>query len=257
MRTLGVIVLCAPCLVGALGAQRNISVDVIVTRIEMRGETSAVSYVVTTRSTSQEPLFRFIVDAPAAVLHINRPAPAESWYVSTRNKGISVASWSILGSIIPTGGRTPILTFDAIGLPTVVTYWATGHFRPKPYQPLPEPAPRPPPREAIAGVTGKTVGVEPFPSDLAPGGLLGRLQGLTNHVCDSLGWVGSATVCSSMRAKLDLASEAVAQRDAPKARSELTSFLAEVDGHHGPALPVNDSAYWLLKVTATFVLGRL
>jgi hypothetical protein len=221
------------------------------------GDTTLVSYVVATLPTSRERLFRFIVDAPAPVVRIYTPAPANNWHTSTRQKGLSVASWSILGSIVPPGSSTPTLTFRAIGLPTVVTYWATGHFRPRPYQTLPEGAERPAPREAIAGVPGRAVGVEPFPADLTPGNLLARLNRLTNQACDSLAWIKSATVCSSLRGKLTRASQNVAERDAPGARAELTSFLAELDAQHGTGLPVHDNAYWLLKVNAVFILGRL
>jgi hypothetical protein len=243
----------------SLQAQQNLAVDVRVTSASRAGDTTVLSYVVANSPNSQERLFRFIVDGPAPVVRIDTPAPAESWLTSTRQKGLSVAAWGILGSIVPPGSSSPALTFGAIGLPTVVTYWATGHFRPRPYQALEEGTQPPAARDAIAAgsVSGKTVGVEPFPADLTPANLLIRLRGLTDQACDSLAWIGSTTVCSSLRGNVDRASQALAQGDTGGARSELTSFVAELDSQHGTSLPVNDSAYWLLKVNAEFITGRL
>jgi len=46
------------------------------------------------------------------------------------------------------------------------------------------------------------------------------------------------------------------QADRIGARAELRRFLSELEAQHG-AGPVNDNAYWLLKVNAEFLLRRL
>ena len=168
------------------------------------GDTILASFVVSNSPNSRERLFRFMVDGPAPVVRIDKPMPAENWVTSTRHKGVSVASWGILEAMVPPGSSSPTLTFAAIGLPAVVTYWATGHFRPPPYQPLEEVRERPTPRAAIAAgsVSGRTVGVEPFPADLGPASLLARLRGLTDQACDSLGWIRRGSTCGSLRGNL-------------------------------------------------------
>lgn len=57
--------------------------------------------------------------------------------------------------------------------------------------------------------------------------------------------------------KLGRARQAVAKGDAGSARRELTSLVAQLDNQHGRNQPVGDNAYWLLKVNAEFILGRL
>jgi len=261
MRFFCVLSLCAVCLVGALRGQQSISVSVLVSSLEMRGDTTRVTYLVTNSPNSQEALFRFRVDAPSPPVHIFMPEPSSVWTTTTMTKGIPVAGWTALeATVVPPGASSPPLVFEAVGLPTVVTSWVVGLSSVPLYQALPETSVvRPPPRDAIAAgsVAGKVVGVDSFPADLTPANLLARLRGLTDQACDSVAWISSTTVCSSLRGKLDLASQAVAQGDTATARNELTNFVASLDAQHGTGLPVNDNAYWLLKVNAEFILGRL
>ena len=57
----------------------NIIVDVRVIGLSMRGDTTAVSYVLRNRVSSAESLFQFTVDAPAPVTAISLPQPDSAW----------------------------------------------------------------------------------------------------------------------------------------------------------------------------------
>lgn len=237
---------------------KNITVAVDVARVQRRGDTTRTEYVVRNSSQSQEALGEFMVDAPSPVLWISLPQPAESWLTNTRAKTLSVARWAALEPFLGPGINTPTLSFDATGLPTVVTYWAGGSYE-TPEGESDEVAALPPPREALAAhaVVGQTVGVEPLPTDLTPASLLGRLVGLLDQTCGALGWITSSSVCTSLDARLDAATQAVSQGNNAAARTEIENVMAEVEAQHGSGLPVNDGAYWLLKVNAEYILGRI
>jgi hypothetical protein len=237
----------------------NLSVDVRVSRIAARGDTTAVEYVLTNSPTSQEELFGFTVEAPAPITRIQVPEPQEQWTTDTKVKGLSVASWGMLDPQLARGASSPPLVFEAIGLPAIVTYWAEGWFPVPTYEPVVLPNTPPPAREALSAnaVTGKTVGVEPFPADVGPANLLGRLRGLSDQACGDLAWITSATLCSGLKKRLEQATQTLAQGSNSGARAQLESFLTELSGQHGPGLPVNDNAYWLLKVNAEFILSRI
>lgn len=87
-------------------------------------------------------------------------------------------------------------------------------------------------------------------------------QGLDSVASDrsqscTLGWIADQGVCTTLGGRLDQARQALSQSDTPGARAQLESFLVDLGAQHGPGLPVNENAYWLLKVNAEFVLSRL
>jgi len=47
------------------------------------------------------------------------------------------------------------------------------------------------------------------------------------------------------------------RQEAQSARQALTSFLQELDNQHGPGKPVNDNAFWLLKLNAGYLLAHM
>jgi hypothetical protein len=84
------------------------------------------------------------------------------------------------------------------------------------------------------------------------------LQNDLERACGSLGWITTASVCYNLTAKLQQASQAVIQGDNSGARTQLQAFLTELQAQHdGAGSPVNDSAFWLLKVNAEYVLSLL
>jgi hypothetical protein len=255
-----------PCILlygGANWAQgtpgTNLSVTVQVVGIAMHGDTTTISFFVANAPSSSEELFDFSVDAPSPVTSINLPSPSERWKNSTRVKGLTVASWTMLGTHLPHGSQTPELRYSAIGLPGVVGYWAQGRFPVPEYHPVTLSDTVPTPREAIAAnrISGVSVGVEPFPSDRSAAALSLRLRGLTGQACDSLHWIGETEVCSDLTAVLDSATQALGQSDTATARSNLLNFLVVVAAHHDTGGSLNDNAFWLLSANADFIVQSL
>jgi len=106
-------------------------------------------------------------------------------------------------------------------------------------------------------VTGYTVGPRYTPEALMDLG--SGLDSVSRDLTQScaLGWIADQSICNSLGAKLDLARQAVSQGDNPSAQAQLEGFLVQLDAQHGTGLPVNENAYWLLKVNADFILARL
>jgi hypothetical protein len=254
-----VIVAGSPPAVIAQGAPgTNIEIAVVVAGVAVRGDTTEITYVLRNEPRSAEQLFSFTVDAPSPVLRISIPQPEEDWLTNTKYRSRSVADWTVLGEQMQPGEVSPTLSFTARGLPAIVTYWAQGYAPPPtlkggegslpPSDPLVE-----------NSIRGSTVGIEPFPRDPRPGSLLTRLLSLTNQSCGPRSWIASVTICSSLRAKLERAREAVIITNHDKAHAQLQGFLTELGAHHGSAGTgqVTDNAFWLLKVNAEFVSGLI
>lgn len=102
-------------------------------------------------------------------------------------------------------------------------------------------------------MTGLTVGPALHPDSVS----IQVLQGFRGRTCTEPRWITDAGVCASLGASLGRAREALAQADRPGARAELRGFVSELEAQHGAGRPVNDNAYWLLRVNAEFLLGRL
>jgi hypothetical protein len=83
------------------------------------------------------------------------------------------------------------------------------------------------------------------------------LQAFQARSCADLQWITDTGLCASLGARLGRARQALARADRTGARAELRSFLSELEARHGAGLPVSDNAYWLLKVNAGALLGRL
>ncbi len=73
----------------------------------------------------------------------------------------------------------------------------------------------------------------------------------------ALGWIASQGVCSDLTAKLVQGRQTLGQGDNTGTRTNLQGFLTDLEAQHGPGLPVNDNAYWLLKVNVEFILRHL
>ena len=258
----------------------NLTVAVTVQRIQMRGDTAFVQYVVQNSPRSAEELWSFTVDAPSRPLRVVRPQARERWTTGVAAQGLQVASWAALGANIAAGARTPPLEFSALGLPAMVTYWAGGYFPVPDYEPVDEDAedtlPALTPQQSLSAnaVAGQTVGVEPFPTDLSPGYLLARLRTLTDSAC-RLGWIQGRGTCRELAEHLDQAGRELQRGQREEARNHLREFVTDVRERAGRrpgeeergddqreerddrGAAVNSSAYWLLTVNAEYVLTRL
>jgi hypothetical protein len=227
----------------------------------MRADTVRVEYRVRNATDSREDLWEFTVEAPSRVIRIEHPRPSENWDAATTYKTISVASWASLGTHVSPGATTPPLVFEAVGLPGPVTYWAMGWFPVPEYEPEEFSPPPMSPREAIAesSIEGRTVGVDSLPADRSPRALLRRLQGLLDTTCGELAWIRSTALCSRLGTKLEQALQSLARGRTTRTHAQLDEFLRELASHYNPSAigPVSDVAFWLLKVNAEYVLGRI
>lgn len=249
---------CLPAVVTAQGVPgTNIEMDVVVTAVSVRGDTAEVTYVLRNRPSSAEQLFQFAVEAPSPVLRISIPQPEQDWLAHVSYRSRSIAHWGVLGEEVQPGQQSPPLGFSAIGLPGIVTYWVRGYAEP-PMLTEADTLSVPPSDPLVENsVKGSTVGIAPLPGDLGPGSLLARLRSLTDQTCGDLAWITSASVCRSLKEKLQRASRSVTKGDKTGARGRLESFVAELAAQHNGAgtLPVKEAAFWLLKVNAEY-LGR-
>jgi hypothetical protein len=237
---------------------KNLTVDVTVTSIAFRGDTGIVTYQLLNQSNSAEQVFRFTVDAPASPVRVTRPAPTSDWRTSSQYRTRPVAGWTVLGDELMPGQQSPALVYEAVGLPAPVTFWYRGYFPPTPLGPA-DTVPVVAPSDPLAqnSVAGTGVGITPFPVAQSGADLVLRLRGLLDQTCGSgLNWITSPAVCSGLAAQLDSASQALASADTTGARAQIQNFITALSGQHGSGLPVNDSAFWLLKANADYILSR-
>jgi len=82
------------------------------------------------------------------------------------------------------------------------------------------------------------------------------VQADLQQTCGPLRWIADGAVCRSLRSNLARAI-ASQQGDRSAAVSSLRTFLSELEGNHGPGKPVNDNAYWLLKVNGEYLLKQM
>jgi hypothetical protein len=227
-----------------------------------RFDTTAVSYIITTQSGSSEALVRFSIDAPGGVVRILVPSPppgweglGSNWIGLTEFQGRSMAHW-ISADSFPAGVSTPELNYESVGVPGILSYWAGGGFTFPSLEEDTVPDTNPLETEMV---TGRTVGVEPWPVDRTPSSLLLRLRSLTQMSCAApLFWITSATLCTQLLTYLDEAEAYRAAGQADQAKASLTTFAGALGSPPGAyASGVTNSAYWLLKPNADIIRGSL
>jgi hypothetical protein len=241
----------------------HLTVSIRVGPVTMNGDTTHVQYVVTNSIQSQDSLFMFTVSAPAPVLNITEPGNRTQWSAGTVWGSRSVATWGALQSLVVPGDSTPPLQFSARGLPGIDTAWYGGNY---PLQSTNEDNPdttkyvNVPNVDPLAAnnVQTKTVGVDLIAVGTTDSSLIIRLGSLRAQAC-SLNWVTDATVCSSLQTKLDKATKDLHLGHNASAKTDLQGFNSLLTANHGPGTSnkVGDSAYWLLKVNADYLIGRM
>ncbi len=138
-------------------------------------------------------------------------------------------------------------------LPGIRQFWAAPTFRSccTKLRP-PEQASGPEyPNPSEFKIVGWTVGPTYAPGTVT----LDVMAALLTRVCGELAWVEQAQVCHSLSAKLNQAVQERGDRDGTT--RALRALLEEVEAQHGSGKPVNDNAYWLLKVNAEYLLARI
>ena len=208
------------------------------------GNVTRVSYVVANDARSTDRLFEFAVRSPVPVWRLEVPAPRAHYLGTTREGADEVASWGWLEHMPRPGESSPILAYEAIGLPGIVTYRALRYFGVRPAQPGSAAEPegirfdKPGPDYTL----GKTVGVVSLPIDVRPAALASRLRRLVDEAC-ALRWVDSPSVCRSLRATA---------RPSPDA---VRAFRRELVTQRGRA--VSEAAFALLAPNAEFLLTKM
>jgi hypothetical protein len=225
----------------------NLQVDVQPTASFLAGNVTRVSYVVANGARSTDRLFEFAVRSPVPVWRLEVPTPRTQYLGATHEGGDDVASWGWLDDMPRPGESSPVLAYEAIGLPGIVAYRALRYFgvRAPRARELDEPDAPDELRFDKPGTeytVGKTVGVVSLPIDLRPPALANRLRLLVDQACE-LGWVDAPAVCRTLRANAR-----------PSARA-LRAFHRELVAQHGKA--VGEAAFALLAPNAEFLLSKL
>lgn len=248
-----------PTLLAGQNPGQNVSLDIRTTGVLVTGDTTRISFVVTNRPISAEPLWMFVVDAPANVLRLSPSTGGLRWRSDTDFRGEGqVASWIFLYEYLSPGSSTPALQFESVGVPGILSYWAGGHFRAPSGSDEPEPDTTALPDPWVtAMITGKTVGVEPWPADRSAQALLARLRTLTESTCSSgLQWITDAGICSELVGDVNQAESFRSSGQMMSARTTLLHFQTLISEGRATGR-VNSSAYWLLKANSDIVYGLM
>jgi hypothetical protein len=222
----------------------NLQVDVQPTASFLAGNVTRVSYVVANGTRSTDRLFEFAVRSPVPVWRLEVPTPQTQYRGATQEDGAAVASWGWLGGMPRPGESSPVLTYEAIGLPGIVAYRALRYFGVRSVRPvgLEESDELRFDKAGAEYTVGKTVGVVSLPIDLRPVALANRLRRLADQACE-LGWVEGPTVCRSLRANARPSALAV------------RAFHRDLVAQRGKA--VGEAAFALLAPNAEFLLRKL
>lgn len=237
----------------------HLTVTVSVPGVQIRGDTLLVRYRLTSDAGSEQSGDLFAVRFGGAVVRVEAPI---GWYASHGLVSDSAAvDWSSLvrrAQLSP--GRTlGGFAFESVGALDVVSFLVEGHFEIPVVTDTTEGLLKQAPSPWANAFRGQTIGVVAPPADTSPSSLIARLGDRTGRVCGDLGWITNDGVCQSLSAKLANAATSIAAGRGVAAVGDLTSFVQELEAQHGPepGKHVNDSAYWLLKVNAEFLLARL
>lgn len=228
----------------AQATQVKLQVDVQPTASFLAGNVTRMSYVVANTARSTDRLFEFAVRSPVPVWRIEVPTPRAQYLGATQEGGENVASWGWLDEMPRPGESSPVLAYEAIGLPGIVTYRVLRYFgvRPVAQSDLDGPEQLRFDKAGTDYTVGKTVGVVSLPIDLRPSTLAGRLQRLVDEACN-LGWVDAPATCQTLRANAR-----------PSTRA-LRVFHRELVAQRGKA--VSETAFALLAPNVEFLLSRI
>jgi hypothetical protein len=141
-----------------------------------------------------------------------------------------------------------------VGQPTIAEFWAEGRYEIPTVTEAEEDSVIDPPVEENS-FRGLTLSVETV-GGVSLDSLLSRSKSLADSSC-ALSWISDNVVCGDLTESLTAAREALSHGDGSGARGQIVSILATLGDKHGPGLPINDNAYWLLKVNVEFILSHI
>ncbi len=255
MRTLTLVLLAL--LAGESAAQgvpgKNVQLDVTVASVTRQADTTTVTYVLSNRTTSAEPLFAFTVDAPS-VITVSPPLPLDEWMVWTQYRGLAVARWSILSDTrVAPGAESPPLTFRALGVPGIVDARVTGHFERPVYT---DAGDAPVDDDPFLGHSSvmRVLGVVVPPPGSTPRDLTARVSGLVTEAC-ALAWIDNHGICNALQSKLTAAMQAFDQGNTSVALSALGDLVNHLNAQRGKH--VNETAYQVLKLNVDAIIASI
>ncbi len=108
------------------------------------------------------------------------------------------------------------------------------------------------PSSFLFKVRGFTVAPKYAPKEMT----LLVLSDLLGRACE-LGWITRGGGCEGLRTELAPVREAEQRGQHEGEGDSLRAFLAELEAQHGPGKPVNDNAYWLLRVNGEYLLAHM
>lgn len=230
----------------------QLTVDLTVKSLVVQGDTMTVTYSLYNRPTSHDSLYTFTVDAPARVKTIPTPQPQTSYDVDSIYRDQPVADWAFL-SLVPPGATSIALTFQSVGVPSIVKEWVGGN-----YPPVEETSSDTLSRDPLKyrTVPGQAVGVSPWPTDRTSRALIARLRTLTQTSCAApLTWITSSTLCTKLIGYLDQAESNRAAGKRTQAKSAMNSYITSLSGKTAGtfASGVTNPGYWLLKPNADII----
>jgi hypothetical protein len=221
----------------------NLRVDVQPSAAFLAGNVTRVSYVVANDARSTDRLFEFAVRSPVPVWRLELPTPRAQYHGTTHEGGDNVASWGWLDDMPRPGEASPVLAYEAIGLPGIVPYRALRYFGVRDAPPVTgEPETLGFDKAGAEYTVGKTVGVVSLPLDLRPTGLAARLRRLVDQACE-LGWIERGASCRSLRA------------NARPSLTAIRAFHRDLIARRGRS--VNEAAFALLAPNAEFLLTKM
>lgn len=232
-------------LAGAQSSAINLRIDVQPSAAFLAGNVTRVSYVVANDSRSTDRLFEFAVRSPVPIWRLELPTPRGrgQYHGATQEGGEDIASWGWLDDMPRPGEASPVLVYEAIGLPGIVSYRALRYFGVRNAQVVTdEPEAFGFDKAGAEYTVGKTVGVVSLPIDLRPAGLAARLRRLVDQACE-LGWIERGTSCRSLRA--------YSRPSVPAMRA----FHRELVAKRGRS--VSEAAFALLAPNAEFLLTKM
>lgn len=215
-----------------------------------------VTYRLQFFSTARDSLASFAVLSTVPVQRVAAVSvPADDILLGKRQRQLHVASWAWLAAMPRRGHRIAGLSYEAMGLPGIVSYRAERDVpvhEAGPGELDDDPKPLGFDSSNRDQVVGKTLGVVAFPTDRTPAGLVAWLGGQLREAC-RLGWIDAAT-CRRLDAALATDGLAGLRRELGEQRGEHDAERGAHDPEHGR--PMNESARILLTSALQSLASR-
>ncbi len=237
----------------------RLQVTVTARVVERPGDTIELVYSVANAASSEQAAQTFVVRT--FISQYGMAGPAQWLGRRGMVQDSTAAQWFSIAreAFILPGASLGGFVLSGVGLLDIVPYRVKGHSDPPVYDDSQPWLIKTPPSFWANAVAGFTIGIVPIPEPVNVEERTRSLRQLTERSCVELGWITDQGVCRSLLAKLAAAIRALEGGRTEAARGTLDGFLAELDAQHGPepGKHVNDSAFWLLGVSAEFLLRNM